>query len=465
MGSNVMRHLLIVSLLMLVSNVVRAAEPIALGGRLELLADDYLIGSKSGDIDFLVHQPTPAEAVLIADAPWEGNTSGYYSLFQDGDMFRMIYRGWQHDPKDIRKVVHPEVVCLAESDDGIHWRKPNLGLVEFEGSTENNIVWNGTGSHNFTAFKDRNPDCAADARYKALGSGKGGLFYFKSADGVHWKLAHDKPVITKGAFDSQNLAFWDPHEKRYRAYWRIFAGGVRAIRTATSRDFVNWEPHADLTYREGTPKQHLYTNAVQKYFRAPHLFIGFPTRFLPDEGERVEPIFMVSRDGVQFRRYDEPVIPESAPADRQGNRSNYMTWGMFTLPGRPDEISVYATEAYYGAVPTRVRRFVYRLDGFVSLRAGAAGGEVVTRPLTFAGSALVLNYAASSGGSVQVELRDASGTPIRGFEASECEPLDKDAVRATVEWKGGSDVSQLVGQVVRIRMVVKNADLYSLRFE
>ncbi|GAG51473.1 unnamed protein product, partial [marine sediment metagenome] len=226
------------------------------------LADDYLIDSKSDNIDFHVHQPKPAEAVFTADAPWEGNTSGYYSLFQDGDVFRMIYRGWQHDPSDIRRVVHPEVVCLAESEDGIHWRKPSLGLIEFEGSTDNNIIWKGTGSHNFTAFKDSNPACTADARYKALGSGKGGLFYFKSTDGVHWKIAEDEPVITKGAFDSQNLAFWDPQEKQYRAYWRIFTGGVRAIRTATSQDFVNWEPHTDLVYPEGTPNQHLYTNAV-----------------------------------------------------------------------------------------------------------------------------------------------------------------------------------------------------------
>ena len=444
---------------------VLAEEVLELGSRLELFADDYLIESKSDNLDFYVHQPKPAEMVFTADAPWEGNTSGYYSLFQDGDKFRMIYRGWQHDPNNIRKVMHPEVVCLAESKDGIHWQKPNLGLFEFEGSTDNNIIWNKRGSHNFTAFKDTNPACPADARYKALGSGKGGLFYFKSPDGIHWQLAKEQPVITKGAFDSQNLAFWDAQEMHYRAYWRIFTDKVRAIRTATSKDFVHWEPHVDLTYVEGTPKQHLYTNAIQKYFRAPHFYVGFPTRYLPDEGQRVEPIFMLSRDGVEFKRYNDPVVPESAPEDRQGNRSNYMAWGMFTLPNQPDEISVYATEAYYGPVPTRVRRFVYRLDGFVSLRTGSAGGELITKPLTFVGSKLVLNYATTSGGSVEVELQNEQGEAIPGFEIFQCQSLTGDQVRGTVTWKKDSNLSKLAGQPIRIRLKAKDVDIYSLQFK
>ncbi|MCB1079962.1 MAG: hypothetical protein KDM64_19235, partial [Verrucomicrobiae bacterium] len=301
-------------------------------------------------------------------------------------------RGWAHDPKT-KKAIRSELTCYAESDDGIHWRKPDLGLHEFQGSKSNNLILTGIGTHNFTAFKDSNPACPPEARYKALGGTGGvgkGLLYFRSADGIHWEMAQDAPVITEGAFDSQNLAFWDSHRGEYRAYWRIFSTGVRAIRTATSKDFIHWEPHNDLQYPEGTPAQHLYTNAIQPYYRAPHLFIGFPTRFLPKEGERVEPILMVSRDGLNFRRFNDPVVPEDAPEDRKGNRSNYMTWGILSLPGRPDELSVYATEAYYGPVPGRVRRFTYRLDGFVSLRAGSDGGEMLTKPLSFAGKNLTV---------------------------------------------------------------------------
>src|SRR5690606_36946839 len=126
-----------------------------------------------------------------------------------------------------------------------------------------------------------------------------------------------------------------------------------------------------LTHREAVQ---LYTSAIEPYFRAPHLFIGFPTQFLYP-GVQTQPIFMSSRDGVEFQRWEEPVIPPTAPEDRDGNRSNYAAWGMLQLPGKPDEISIYGTENYYGSGPTRLRRFVYRLDGFVSVSAGKEGGE------------------------------------------------------------------------------------------
>lgn len=105
-------------------------------------------------------------------------------------------------------------------------------------------------------------------------------------------------------------------------------------------------------------------------------------------------------------------MPESAPADRVGNRSNYMTWGMFTLPGAPDEISVYATEAYYVKFP-RVRRFTYRLDGFVSLRAEDQSGRKSTKPLAWSGNP-TLNAAVENGGSLRVELQQEDGKrPLR----------------------------------------------------
>ncbi len=164
------------------------------------------------------------------------------------------------------------------------WEKPELGLFEFNGSKQNNIIWTGPGTHNFTPFKDDNPACPPDARYKALAGGtttvdgkeRGCLNALKSADGVRWTML-SPAVITAGAFDSQNLAFWDAVRGEYRAYWRIFTagftdergwkpGGYRAIRTATSKDFVHWDNQADLRYVD-SPAEHLYTNAIQPYFR------------------------------------------------------------------------------------------------------------------------------------------------------------------------------------------------------
>ncbi|MEO8494168.1 MAG: hypothetical protein ABI614_03795, partial [Planctomycetota bacterium] len=320
----------------------------------------------------------------------------------------------------------------------------------------NNIVWLGPGTHNFTAFRDDNPATPAESRYKAFGGGGGGLLAFASPDCKHWRLIQEKPVITNGAFDSQNLAFWDTDRGEYRAYWRYFGNGVRAIRTATSKDFITWEIEADLTYTEGTPTEHLYTNAIQKYFRAPHLFIGFPTRFEP-KSQQVEPILMTSRDGTKFHRYTDAVVPRSAPQDRDHNRSNYMTWGMFQLPGKPHEISVYATENYYEPTPGRVRQFVYRVDGFVALRGGSDGGQVTTKPLRYKGQKLLLNYVVRDSGTLTVEALNEAGDLI-----GKSQPLTGDAVDAPVAWEQDPKFGD---GVVQLRFTLKNADAFSLRFD
>jgi hypothetical protein len=425
-----------------------------IGNRRELFVDDHLIDRITGSVKLQVQQPTPKEVVFTADKPWEGNTSAYYTILRDGDIFRMYYRGSNWDEK-AKKATHREVTCYAESKDCITWTKPELGLFEFNGSKANNIVWDGPGSHNFTPFVDMNPKCVKDAKFKALAGGRGGLIAYQSADGIHWKAMQDKPAITHGAFDSQNLAFWDSHIGKYREYHRHFRV-VRDIMTGTSDDFLNWTTPKWLDYPNATP-EHLYTNTVQPCPHAPHILIGFPTRFLPAK-EQTEPTFMASRDGQTFRRYTDAVIPTTAPQDRDGNRSNYMAWGVHEL--KPGELSVYAKEAYYAGVGSRLRRFVYRVDGFVALHAGDEGGEVVTRPLTFKGSKLVLNYRAADKGSVGVEIMYGDGTP--GIRAT---GLDGDHASSTVVWDKDADAIVFAGKPVRLRFTLKNADLFSFRFE
>lgn len=469
-----------------------AEEPVALGSRRELLVDDFLIDKMAG-VELKLHQPEAREAVITCDKPWEGNISAYYTLFQDGALYRMYYRGAHWDEK-ARKESHPEFTCYAESRDGIRWTKPELGLFEFEGSKANNIVWTGTATgaapdpnviktpesgstHNFSPFKDTNPGCKAEARYKALAGGKmivNGkpktcLHAYQSPDGIHWSKIQEEPVITDGAFDSQNIAYFDDERGEYRAYWRYFSKGytdergwrpegVRAIRTATSKDFLHWSNQADLKYGDA-PSEHLYTNAIRAYDRAPHLFIGFPTRFQPAH-QQVEPVFMSSRDGVNFKRWPEALIPITAPKDRDGNRSNYMTRGLLQLPGNDKELSVYATEAYYTGPGSRVRRFVFRMDGFVSATA-ASNGEIVTKPFTFRGRALSVNIV--SKGGTRFELQDAEGKALPGLSLDDCSPVSGDHVAAMIEWKGG-DLTALNGKPVRLRAVLDQADWYSFVF-
>ena len=142
------------------------AEPLTLGPegtRRELFVDRFLIAKLTGDAKQHLHTPEPREVVLTTEEPWEGNTSAYYTVFRDGNRFRMYYRG-SHWDTGTKKATHREVTCYAESRDGIHWVKPKLGLFEFNGSKENNIVLDGLGTHWFVAFKDNNPDSGPGAR-------------------------------------------------------------------------------------------------------------------------------------------------------------------------------------------------------------------------------------------------------------------------------------------------------------
>jgi len=445
---------------------IAAAGPVKIGNRRELFVDHHLIEKLEGSAELRLHKPRPREVVIVHDKPWEGNTCGYNTIFKDGDLYRMYYRGWNHKG---RKATHPPFVCYAQSKDGIHWTKPQLGLVKFDGSAKNNIIWTGRGAHNFTPFLDTNRARKPGEKYKAVGGlrGEGGLFAFCSADGVRWQALGAKPIITAGAFDSQNLAFWDSVRGQYRAYFRDFHNGVRSIKTATSRDFLTWSKPVWLEY-PGAPREHLYTNQVRPYYRAPHLFVGFPTRYIPARGSLVEGLFMTSRDGRTFRRWGQAVIRPGPNKDRWHNRSNYIWWGLVEtksdLPSAGNELSLYTNERYYKGLGVKTRRYTYRIDGFVSAHARLSGGKVLTRPLTFSGSRLLLNVSTSAAGSVRVELRDADGRPVEGFRASDCPEIYCDEIERVVKWKGGPDVSSLQGKAVRLVFLLKDADLYAFRF-
>ncbi len=367
------------------------AAPVDIGSRLEPMVDDYLIESLDG-LEQRLHHPTAREVAIAFDAPWEGNISCYVTVFQDDDRSRMYFRGSNYNVED--GSYSTQYVCYAESTDGLTWTRPELGIVEWEGSKANNIIWEGVGVHNFSPFKDTNPDCKPEERYKALASGeKGGLVAFTSPDAIHWTLVSETPVITKGAFDSQNLAFYDNVRGHYVDFHRGFKDGVRAIMTSTSEDFSTWTDPQWLDYGD-TPDDHLYTNATVAYPRAPHIFMAFPKRFVPARSTNVHPIpgvsdgvFMTSRDGENWKRWREAFIRPGAQDSRWVNRNNMTAWGMLTtpssLPDTPDEISLYSTEGYYVG-PCNLRRYSIRQDGFVSVHAGGTVGEFTTKPLIFA---------------------------------------------------------------------------------
>jgi hypothetical protein len=495
-----------------------ASNVTSIGSRLELFVEDTLIESVTGAANLRMHHPVPREQVIVHDAPWEGAGSGYHSLFKDGDLYRMYYKAWQRTvgPGSPNTDDNPLLTAYAESDDGIHWRKPALGIHDVMGTTANNIVMvsgkvggvDADAGHP-AVFKDENPDAAPDARYKAILRSREprGLLAFKSPDGIHWTPLTDKPIITDGAFDSQNLAFWDGARQEYRAYWRYFAKGgkyvhdemnpmgVRAIRTATSKDFIHWENQADLTYVD-SPHEQLYTNQIKPYARAPHLLIGFPMRYvdrgwsdnmreMPNPEHRAwradrslrlgtavsDALFMASRNGVKFKRWNEAFMRPGIERDGAWSYGQLcVAWQVVetksSIPGAPNELSIYGDEFYWsGDKGSAVRRHTLRLDGFVSLQGKATGGELLTKPITFSGSKLVLNYSTSAAGSVWVEIQDSAGHPLPGYSLEACAPLFGDTLGRQVRWQQGDDVSALAGQTVRLRIVVKDADVFSYQFK
>jgi len=444
-------------------------KPLNIGSRRELFVDDYLIENLQGGARQVLHHPEAREIVLEHDRAWEGNTCGYHTFFRDGDIVRAYYRG-SHHGKIHRDDAAPQVTCMAESDDGIAWRKPALGLFEHNGSTVNNIILTGLGHHNFAPFRDTNPDCALEQQYKALGGKKadGGLFAFASPDGVHWKSTFDEPVITDGAFDSQNLAFWDHQIGQYRAYYRDFTKDkVRDIKTATSPDFDNWTTGEWLQY-PGAPTEQLYTNQILQYDRAPHLYLGFPTRYLPDRGQITEGLFMSSRDGHSFKRWGEALIRPGANRDRWGNRCNYIWHGLIEtpspFPGAPNELSLYSTEHYYEGSSNRVRRFALRLDGFVSINAPLSGGELLTKPFLFDGNQLTINASTSAAGWIRVEVQDETGKPLPGYSLDDCNEFWGDEIEGSVTWKEKPILDIAEDKLIRLRFVMSDADIYALRF-
>ncbi|MCE9592468.1 MAG: hypothetical protein K8S99_18330 [Planctomycetes bacterium] len=482
------------------------ANATPIGNRLELFVDDALIDSIADKASLRLHAPTMREASLTMDRPWEGNMcGGYKTYFRDGGVFRMYYQAWhgvlaEVDGKMTLKDA-PIRICHAESDDGIHWRRPSLGLFEYEGSKDNNITFMGFGPekigiHGFAPFKDSNPACTPEARYKAFGASDVWpykLYALQSPDGLRWSLLRDEPIITVGAFDSQNLAFWDTTRGEYRAYIRDFSGDwFRGIKTCTSPDFVQWTESRWLEY-PGAPAEQLYTNQVMPYPRAPHLFIGFPTRYverpwspaieaLPELEHRrlraraherygaavTDGLFMASRDGLSFKRWDEAFIrPGLRPQGSWAYGDCYQGWGLLEtasdIAGAPSELSMYASEGYWRGAANTIRRYTLRTDGFVSLHAPIGGGELTTRPMTFTGDRLLLNISTSAAGSARAELQSPDGKPIEGFTLDDCTEIIGDDLAFPVRWRGGG-VGALEGRAVRLRFVIRDADLYSFRF-
>jgi len=484
-----MKWYLVLILLILCPLMSIGQEIIDLENKRELFVDDYLI-DKLDNLSLKLHEPVLRDVSFKFDQPWEGLYCGYVTMIYDNGKYRAYYRGGPTSGGDGDS---SEALCVAFSDDGILWTKPKLGLTEKNGSKENNIIMTGIPHlmHNFAPMLDDRPGVPAEERYKALAgiTQAGGLFAFSSPDGLVWKKMSDQPVLGKleqfgYAYDSQNVPLWSPGENCYVVYFRVVISGKRYISRATSKDFLHWENVKVMEVihnGQPAPFEEFYTNQTSVYFRAPHIYIATPARFMAGrqvlteeqaKAANVNPgyfkdcsdaILLSSRGGNRYdRTFMEPLVRPGIGIQNWVSRTNYPAQNI--VPTSETEMSLYVN-ANYATPNSELRRYTLRLDGFASLHAPYTGGTFVSKPLTFSGKRLSLNFSTSAAGGLKVQLEQVDGTPFPGFALDDCTEIIGDEIARDVLWKNGSDVSVLAGKIVRIRIVMKDADLYSLKFD
>ena len=488
-------------------------KPIALGQKRELFVDGEMF-IDLGTTRFCLHQPEKKELAIFRDTVADNSATSYYSIIFNGEKYIMYYTAHGFGQNKAGNWPHQHI-CRAESTDGRHWVKPNYGIYEFRGTKENNIVFlfDEDLLDNFYAIYDTNPACKEEERYKAVGerveNGVAILHGAVSPDGIHW--TDIGTIITKGTFDSLNTFYYDEKKDEYRAFVRGWsyhrpsrhlgetpaddipsyeAENTRNIMTATSKDFRTWTEPQPLCYGNA-PEYQLYTNNIAPYYRAPHILFGFPTRYydrpwtrchglLPRGAERAatpesrasrgntaftDGLFMTSRDGENFHRFDDvPFFPSGIEAVSNWVYGDaYPAHGMVETdsdnPGEPREISMFAPDTNANAI----RRYTIRLDGFVSLHATYPETEIVSKPFVCEGSALEFNYRSTVSGGFYVALTDEYDNPYEGFSYKDADEMFGDTVARDVSWKNSTDLSALRGKTVKMRIRIRECDLFSFR--
>ncbi len=443
------------------------------------------------NVELHVNPPQEREVVIRPDRAWEQlMVSFFLTVRDDGGKLRMWYIC-----RD--KANHPNV-AYAESQDGLTWIKPDLGIVDYEGSKANNLV--GLTSLEGVVFRDPNaPDSERYAYVTHLW--EEGMVRFHSPDGWHWSR-DAAPLIHFGA-DTQNVTFWDERLGKYVMYLRGWYRGAdqlkyrRIVRVETpsltqrlpqepteqsmhlwGKDrvaVIGEEFPAVFAADEGDPKNSdVYNLSAQPYPLDSRWIVGFPSMFQRERNTsdgRLEIQFTGSRDGITWHRYDRAAYIRPGLADADDASMAFMGTGMVV---RGDEIWQYATglrsrhgdrEARQKRTDGIIYRYVQRLDGFVSLDFDSIGGQCRTKPVKVEAPRISLNLDTGALGVLRVGLLHASGQPIEGFGLEQCDVLRTNSTRATVSWRGQNDLSALHGREVRVVFAGARAKVFSFHFE
>jgi len=487
--------------------------PLDIGNRRQVFIDRQFLAS-AREVELVQHQPRKTgERTLVPDKPWEQGGLGCYACaLKDAETYHLWY------PTDAG-------FCYARSKDGISWEKPNLGLAEFHGSRDNNIVI-GHGAAGLTncgsegmVFLD--PKAPADEKFRyavRISDELKDTVIFSSPDGIHWRLTHQK-VLTfthpegRQHLDSQNVIFWDDRINKYVAYMRRnqFLPGVRGRSVARSESdhlggFTEVQDSPVVLATDaldpalaGKPVLDYYTSGVIKYLWAQDAYYMFPQAYfhyipgafaefrkaVPVNAGPLDTQFAASRDGITWQRFDRrPFVSLGLKGDFDSKTAR-LFHGLVPSPdgrelymyylgtdqlhgwGRDEKNNRLLTEA--GLAPTGgpdvISRLVLRRDGFISARAAYTGGEFTTPPMKFTGRELVLNVDTSAAGLLRCELISENGEALAGFQLADCDLIHTaNELDRTVKWRGRSDVSALAGKPVKLRVEFRDTDLYAFQF-
>lgn len=482
----------------------------------EVCWDTHIVDKMEGAVRVQMHKPEKKNAALVCDDVWESTTCGWSGVWKIGDTYRLYYRTWGSVDE------HKEGYCVAFSKDGKTFEKAELELYELGGTKKNNVFFTENRYiDNFSVHYDENPDCPPDEKFKALSlishhpplKMEDGsdlyteLGYYKSCDGIKFEFVRILDV--PGVFDTYNVVFWDPDINEYRMYVRDFHNedgsrsryeptaamevAYRDIRYTHSKDFVHWSTPEIIKFSDGVSNLQHYTNQIYKYPRAPHMFIGVPVRYLKpelddknfkylpkwdggrkellDAGRRegavvTDCVLITSRDGLNFDRCNEAFLsPEMEKEYNWRYGEGYTSYRTVETVSDENpavnELSFYMPD-FEGPRRSKITKFIrytLRLDGYFSWHGDYAMGTVTTKPVSFDGDSLEINFATSALGYVRFIICDEDGNALEGYDSgrifgnSLSRPVDFD-----------KPLSLLSGKTVRLKIELKDSDIYSFKF-
>ena len=461
---------------------------IVIDNRKQLFVDGWVIEEMDG-LSRTLHpiNKHPSNPVLRAEMPWEKPCvllygSVMYDPQREADRFRMWYLCFTPKYNDDYTVRLEKSgrIAYATSRDGLHWERPSLGLHEFQGSTDNNIVIPGPWGVASVHYDPLDPD--PQRRYKAQVRYNGHRAYF-SPDGIRWT---DQGLMSLTAYDRSTI-HWHPVERHWFAStknWYTIPDGEnqRGRGYSQSDDFLNWGP---VTYMCGTGKESGEVVYGLEPFYYESLFLGLWDRYQHEPLGLLDVQLTVSHNGRHWQRpSDEALIPLTPlPDDFERNKTSrspetgvdpfdprvpwdYANNSVSMLgPVRVgDELWLYysgrstdhRSRPHVGAIGLGT----LRLDGFVSLDAGTDTGTLTTKPLRLVNDSLHVN-ANVIDGELRVAVVDENGTPIEPFTFNNCQPITTDSVRHEIGWQGADNLAALTGQTVRLQFQITGTEIYA----